>query len=209
MYHINAIDEVTQFQVVCTVEKISEAYLIPALEQLLAAFPFTIQGFHSDNGSEYINGRVARLLSKLLIDFTKSRARQTNDNALVESKNGAVVRKLFGHGHIPQRWAPLINAFNREHLTPYLNFHRPCFFPEIRTDQKGKTRKVYRYTMMMTPYEKLKSLPQAEDHLKPEATFEILDATAHQLSDNQAADRLQKARRQLFTTIHDRTQRTG
>ena len=209
VYHINAVDEVTQYQGVCTVEKISEQYLLPALEQLLAAFPFLIRGFHSDNGSEYINGRVARLLGKLLIDFTKSRARQTNDNALVESKNGAVVRKLFGHAHIPQRWAPLINTFNQEHLNPYVNFHRPCFFPETRTDPKGKERKVYRYATMMTPYEKLKSLPQAEDHLKPGITFEILDATAQQLSDNQAADLLQKARQHLFTMIHDRSQQTG
>jgi transposase InsO family protein len=209
VYHINAIDEVTQFQVVCTVEKISEAYLIPALEQLLAAFPFPIRGFHSDNGSEYINGRVARLLSKLLIEFTKSRARQTNDNALVESKNGAVVRKLFGHTHIPQRWASRINAFNQEHLNPYLNFHRPCFFPEIRVDQKGKERKIYRYATMMTPYDKLKSLSRATTHLKPAVTFEILDAIAHQLSDNEAADQLQKARQRLFTTIHERPQNTG
>ncbi|MDA1303637.1 MAG: transposase family protein [Nitrospirae bacterium] len=209
VYHINAVDEVTQFQVVCTVEKISEAYLIPALEQLLAAFPFLIRGFHSDNGSEYINGRVAALLGKLFIEFTKSRARQTNDNALVESKNGAVVRKLFGHGHIPQCWAPLMNAFNQEHLTPSLNFHRPCFFPEIRTDRKGTERKVYHYETMRTPYEKLKALPKAEDYLKPGITFEILDATAHRLSDNQAAALLQKARQQLFTTIHDRTQNTG
>lgn len=209
VYQINAVDEVTQFQVICTVEKISESYLIPALEQLLDAFPFPIQGFHSDNGSEYINGRVARLLGTLLIDFTKSRARQTHDNALVESKNGAVVRKLFGHGPIPQRWAPLMNTFNQKHLTPYLNFHRPCFFPEIQTDPKGKARKVYRSETMMTPSEKLKAIPKAEDHLKPGITFEILEATAHRLSDNQAADLLQKARQQLFTTIHDRTQNTG
>ncbi len=209
VYHINAVDEVTQFQVVCTVEKISEAYLLPALELLLEAFPFTIQGFHSDNGSEYINGRVAALLGKLLIDFTKSRARQTNDNALVEGKNGAVVRKLFGHGHIPQRWAPRMNVFNQEHLTPYLNYHRPCFFPEIRTDPKGKERKIYRYEAMMTPYEKLKSLPQGKASLKPGITFAILDATAQQFSDNHAADCLQKARQLLFTIIHDQTQNTG
>ena len=209
VYHINAIDEVTQFQVVCTVEKISEVYLIPALEQLLAAFPFLIRGFHSDNGSEYINGRVARLLSKLLIEFTKSRARQTNDNALVESKNGAVVRKLFGHTHIPQRWASRINAFNQKHLNPYLNFHRPCFFPEIRVDQKGKERKIYRYETMMTPYDKLKSLPRAKQYLKPTVTFEILEATAYQVSDTQAADQLQKARQRLFTTIHERTHNAG
>ena len=140
--HINAVEEITQFEVVWTVENISEAALLPALDELLAAFPFLIRGFHSDNGSEYINGRVAALLGKLFIEFTKSRARQTNDNALVESKNGAVVRKLYGHAHIPQRWASLINVFNQEHLNPYVNFHRPCFFPEIRTDPKGKERKI-------------------------------------------------------------------
>ena len=208
-YHINAVDEVTQFQVVCPVEKISEAYLLPALEQLFAAFPCRIRGCHSANGSEYLNGRVARLLSTLLIEFTKSRARQTNDTALAESKNGAVVRKLFGHAHIPQRWAPLSNVLNQEHLNPYLNFHRPGFVPEIRTEQKGKERKSYRYEGMMTPSEKLKSLPRAKHDLNPTVPFEILDVTAHQLSDNQAADLLQKARQQLFTTIHDRTQNAG
>jgi hypothetical protein len=67
-----------------------------------------------------------------------------------------VIRKLFGYGHIPQHWAPLINDFNRQYLNPYLNFHRPCFFPETRTDDKGKQRKIYLYENMMTPYERLK-----------------------------------------------------
>ena len=209
VYHINAVDEVTQFEVVCTVEKISERYLIPALEQLLETFPFILLGFHSDNGSEYINKRVAELLEKLLIEFTKSRSRHSNDNALAESKNGAVVRKLFGYGHIPQRWAPLINDFNQQYLNPYLNFHRPCFFPETRTDDKGKQRKIYRYENMMTPYDKLKSLPSAKDYLKLGVSFEILDRLAHQISDNQAADQLQKARQNLFKTIHGRTLKTG
>ena len=141
-YHINAVDEVTQFEVVCSVEKISERSLIPALEQMPDAFPFTLPGFHSDNGPEYINSRVAGLLDKLRIEFTRSRSRHSNDNALAESRNAAVVRKQFGYSHIPQRWAALINDFNREHLNPYLDFHRPCFFPETRTDAKGKERKV-------------------------------------------------------------------
>lgn len=209
VYHINAVDEVTQFEVVCTVEKISERYLLPALEQLLDTFPFQVLGFHSDNGSEYINRAVAALLEKLRVEFTKSRSRQSNDNALAESKNGAVVRKLFGYSHIPQRFAPLINDFNQQYLNPYINFHRPCFFPETRTDDQGKQRKVYRYETMMTPYDKLKSLPGAEAYLKPGVRFEILDAVAHQISDNQAADRLQKARQTLFKTIQGRTLRTG
>ena len=209
VYHINAVDEVTQFEVVCTVEKISERYLIPALEQLLKTFPFTVLGFHSDNGSEYINKVVAELLEKLRIEFTKSRSRHSNDNALAESKNGAVVRKLFGYSHIPQRWAPLINDFNQQHVNPYLNFHRPCFFPETRTDDKGKQRKIYPYENMMTPYDKLKSLPCASDYLKPGLNFEILDKLAHQISDNQAADQLQQARQKLFKTINGRTLKTG
>ena len=209
VYHINAVDEVTQFEVVCTVEKISERYLIPALEQLLEGFPFTLLNFHSDNGSEYINKRVAELLEKLRIEFTKSRSRHSNDNALAESKNGAVVRKLFGYSHIPQRWAPLINDFNQQHLNPYLNYHRPCLFPETRTDDKGKERKIYRYENMLTPYDKLKSLPNANDYLKPGLSFEILDKLAQQISDNQAADQLQKARRKLFKTINERTLKTG
>jgi len=94
---------------------------MPAIEQLLDCFPFFIQGFHSDNGSEYINCKVTALLQKLLIEFTKSRSRQTNDNALVESKNGSVIRKLFGYAHIPQRWAPLINTFNHKVLSQSLS----------------------------------------------------------------------------------------
>ena len=204
VYHINAVDEVIQMQMVLSLEKISERYLIPILKQLLADFPLVIQGFHSDNGSEYINKRVAELLEKLRIEFTKSRSRQTNDNALVESKNGHVVRKIFGHGHISKRWASLINDFNRQHLNPYINYHRPCLFPVIITDSKGKQRKRYPYQSLMTPYEKLKSLPDADQYLKPGITFEILDAIAYQQSDNEAADELQKARRQLFKTIHER-----
>ena len=166
VYHLNAVDQVTPFELITSVEQISEAYLIPALHYLLDAFPFVLHGFHSDNGSEYINKQVAKLLNKLLIEFTKSRARQTNDNALVESKNGAVVRKHLGYAHIPQHYAQRLNAFHSQHLNPYINFHRPCCFPLTVTDAKGKQRKTYPYKQMMTPYEKLKSLPKAACYLK-------------------------------------------
>ena len=205
VYHINAVDEITQFEVVCTLEKISERYLIPVLEQLLDTFPFVIKGFHSDNGSEYINKHVAKLLEKLLIEFTKSRARHTNDNALAESKNASIVRKHLGYSHIPQKWAPLINEFNQTHLNPYINYHRPCFFAEVIIDEKGKQRKRYPYDQMMTPYEKLKSLPNASCYLKAGTSFKQLDKIANKISDNEAADRLQKAKNQLFQTIFEGT----
>ena len=78
----------------------------PVLEALLRAFPFNVRGFHTDNGSEFINRKIAALLQALHIDeFTKSRPRRSNDNALVESKNGSVIRKHLGYGHIPSRYA--------------------------------------------------------------------------------------------------------
>src|SRR5206468_9932444 len=51
LYHINAVDEMTQWQIVAATPQISEHWLIPVLEQLLEQFPFLIRGFHSDNGS--------------------------------------------------------------------------------------------------------------------------------------------------------------
>ena len=203
VYHINAVDEVTQFEVVCSVERISECYLIPVLKQMLAAFPFIIKGFHSDNGSEYINKHVCELLTKLQIELTKSRSRHSNDNALAESKNASIVRKQFGYQHIAQKWAPLMNEFNLKYLYPYINYHRPCFFSEVNTDAKGKQTKTYSYRNMMTPYEKLKSLPSAETYLKPEIYFEILDEQVIEMTDNACVELLQKERKKLFNQIFE------
>ena len=205
LYHINAVDCVTQFEIVATCERLSEAYLLPVIETLLASFPFQILGFHADNGSEYINKTVAQLLEKLRVEFTKSRPRHSNDNGLAETKNGAIVRKHLGYSHIPQRFAAEVNAWCQGFLNPYVNFHRPCFFAEAITDEKGKTRKTYRLKDMMTPYEKLKSLPDAGAFLRPGMTFEQLDkiATAH--SDNEAAERLNEACKKLSQSIHRRS----
>jgi len=205
VYHINAVDCVTQFELVASCERLSEAYLLPALESLLEDFPFAILGFHADNGSEYINHTVAKLLNKLHIEFTKSRPRISNDNGLAETKNAAIVRKHLGYAHIPQRCAAQVNAFCREFLNPYVNFHRPCFFPDTITDTKGRIRKRYRFADMMTPYEKLKSLPNAHEFLKPGMSFQALDAYVAATSDNQAAQMLNQARAKLFQSIQRRS----
>jgi transposase InsO family protein len=205
IYYINAVDCVTQIQVVVAVAGISEAFLLPALLSILDYLPFTVRGFHSDNGSEYINGRVAKLLQKLLIEQTKSRARRSNDNALVESKNGSVIRKHFGYSHIPQQFAAPINQLCREHLLPYLNFHRPCFFPTTEINARGKAVKRYHYADMMTPYEKLKSLTNAASFLKPGVTFEQLDEESLALTDNQAATRFTLQRDKILSRIFKQT----
>lgn len=199
VYHINAVDEVTQWQVVGATVQISEAYLIPVLTAMLEQFPFRILGFHSDNGSEFINHRVAKLLEKLLIEQTKSRPRHSNDNGLAESKNGAVVRKHMGYHYIAAQHATAIQAFYAEHLNPYLNFHRPCGVPEQEVDAKGKSRRVYRW--FATPWEILRQLPDLSRHLKPDVTAVELEQWARRKSDTEAAREMQSAKRKLFASF--------
>ena len=205
VYHINAVDIVTQWELVASVQQISEAYLLPVIALLLDGFPFAIRGFHSDSGSEYINHKTAKLLEKLHVEFTKSRPRQTNDNALAECKNGAVVRKIMGYSHIPQKHATAINRFYADVLNPYLNFHRPCYFAVDTIDAKGKIRKTYPHDQIMTPWERLKSVPQYESFLKLGITFQSLEQHASRMSDNDAAKQVQKARKLLFQSINRRS----
>ncbi len=201
VYHINVIDEVTQWEILGAVEKISERYLAPLLlEDLIAQFPFRILGFHSDNGGEYINKVVAALLNKLLIRQTKSRARHCNDNALAEGKNRSIVRKHMGYAHIPGRYAGPINEFYRNHLNVYLNYHRPCGFATRKIDTKGKEKKVYK--TYQTPYEMLKSHLNASNFLKDGISFEKLDRIAYKKSDNECAQEMQKAKAELFKNFN-------
>jgi len=142
------VDEVTQWEIVASVERISEAYLVPVLETMLLQFPFVPRGFHSDKGS--------------------------------------VLRKQLGYAYIPRSCAePInrscaepINRFNEELFNPYINFHRPCFFPVPVIDPKGKIRKTYPYEEVMTPYGKLKSLPQAESCLRSNARSKFVARVA-------------------------------
>ena len=199
VYHINAVDEVTQWQVVGATAAISEAWLEPLLKAMPRQFPFRIRGFHSDNGSEFLNGTVKKLLNKLLIEQTKSRPRHCNDNGLVESKNGAVIRKHMGHTHIAAPHATLIQRFYQQHFNPYLNFHRPCGQPELLTDAKGKQKRVYR--QYATPWETFQKLPQAAGYLKPGQTIDALDRIAQAESDTAAARRMQQAKSKLFAAF--------
>jgi hypothetical protein len=199
VYHLNAVDEVTQWEILGAVEQISEMWLIPVLEAMMEQFPFPILGFHSDNGSEFINHTVAKLLNKLLVEQTKSRPRHSNDNGLVECKNGAVVRKHMGHGHIRAEHAEAINEFYQEHLNPYLNFHRPCGVPEVVTGAKGKQRRIYSW--YATPWEILRRMPDLARYMKPGLTVELMNQRAGRESDTACARRMQKEKQKLFATF--------
>ena len=201
VYHINAVDAVTQWEIIGCTAKISESYLLPVLEAMLHQFPFRLLGFHADNGSEFINHTVAKLLNKLLAEFTKSRAYKSQDNALVEGKNGAVIRKHIGWGHIASHHAEALQKFYTTHFNPYLNYHRPCGFATVTTASNGKRHRIYKAGLYATPYEKFKSLEQSETFLKPGITFAQLDRVALALSDTECAQKMRRAKVELLRKV--------
>lgn len=195
VYHINLVDEVTQWELVGCVPQITDEYMEPLLEALLEALPFMIVNFHSDNGSEYINKTVEKILERLLIKQTKSRSRKSTDNALVEGKNGSVIRKHMGRNFIDKSRAGVINEFYTSYFNIYLNYHRVCLYATDYVDKRGKIRKKYDQTFV--PYERFKSLENAEQYLKEGTTFAMLDEIAYDKSDNDFAEEMKKAKSKL------------
>lgn len=196
VYHINLVDEVTQWEIVGCVEGISEYFLLPLLEELIEAFPFKILNFHSDNGSEYINYTVAKLLNKLSIEQTKSRSRKSQDNGLVEGKNNAIIRKQMGYIYIPKKHAKSINQFYKNFLNSFLGFHRHCAFATDIIDEKGKIKK--KYDIYLTPCQRLLTISNVEQYLKEGVTRESLEKEMLAVSHLKVAEELQKEKSKLF-----------
>jgi hypothetical protein len=207
VYHINSVDEIDQWQIVFCVAQLSESCMLPALLEIFDQYPFTIFNFHSDRGRETINYVVANLLQRLVIKQTKSRSYHSGDNALVETKNGSVIRKNMGWEHINQGLVDDINSYYKNFFNPYLNFHRPCAYPTIEVDKKGKKRKIY--NLYQTPYDHLKSLPNAKIFLKKGVTFEQLDKVAYSHSDNEFATIMREEERKLFQKIRNHDNQNG
>ena len=202
IYIINAVDEVTQWEVTIAVPVICDRYMKSALLEILEQFPFEIFNFHSDRGGENINYLVAQMLDRLHINQTKSRARKTNDNALVECKNGHVIRKNFGW-HFVCRDHEVIEQYNRvfrDYFNVYVNFHRPSLFPEIVEDKKtGKITKKYKEAI--TPYQKLKAISKdkRQNFLKGKLNFKKLDIIEMEYSDNEFATIMRKEMSKLWS----------
>lgn len=202
VYHITCVDSISQWQVEACVQGISEAFLLPVLELVIAQFPFVIEGFQSDNGSEYINHKVAKMLEKLRIEQTKSRSHQSNDNALAESKNASVVRKHMGYAHIPKKHAQPINNFYQEYFNPWLNLHRPCMFATSKINDKGKVVKIYKHGDVKTPLEALVLLNKlGMVQFRTETMLANLLAQAKQQTDLAAAQKMQQAKHELFASF--------
>ncbi len=182
LYHLELVDEVTMFRFVASVERLDAPCLAPVLQDLLEAFPFAIRSFHSGHGSGQGDAGVAALLQALYADGV-ARACRGAGSVPVASSRGLTRR---------------VNGFTRNVLVPYLNYHRLRFFPVEQVDGTGRVRRCYRDLDVMTPYERLKSLPEAAACLRPGVTFARLDAVATAVSDSEAARTVNEAGIRLF-----------
>ena len=199
VYHINLVDEVTQWEILVCVDSITESSMAYVLAEALRFFPFVIIGFHSDNGGENINSEVAKVLQKRLIEQTKSRSGRCNDNALIESKNGSVVRKHMGHWHIPKYEARKINIFYRDCFNEFLNFHRMCAYPTVVVGENGKKKRVYEKTM--TPCQKLLSIPEVQKYLREDITTSDLKEKMLRVSHIEYAKMMHESKQKLFAAV--------
>ena len=117
---------------------------------------------------------------------------------MVEGKNGAIIRKHLGYGHIPAEHAEAVQKFYTAEFNSYLNFHRPCGFATVSLDSRGKRIRRYKREDYATPYEKLKSLKEAEKYLKSNLSFGQLDKTALKMSDTECARKMSAVKAELL-----------
>ena len=95
----------------------------------------------------------------------------------------------------------VINRWYGAWFVPYLNFHRPCAYRVTTIDSKGKQSHSYPVSGYMMPYEKLKSLPDAKQYLKPGISFELLDLQAYAMSDTQWAEAMQDNKATMWESV--------
>ena len=104
----------------------------------------------------------------------------------------------IGYGHIAGSHAAALQKFYVEHLNPYLNYHRPCGFATVSLDEHGKRQRKYKIEDYRTPFEKLQSLPEAEQVLKPGLSLPELEKQALAISDTACARRMSAAKGKLL-----------
>jgi len=131
-------------------------WIVRAAGELQGRFPFVLRVFDSDNGSEFINHRVAAWLQQHDIEQTRSRPYRKNDQATVESKNNHVVRKhAFYWRYDTSAELELLNQLWAV-VSLRLNFFTPTKKPTgYTTAANGRRQKVY--DDPRTPWQRVKN----------------------------------------------------
>lgn len=141
-----------------------QSLVVEGLEELFYQTPFPIKGIDSDNDSSFINETLLAFCQRRGIEFTRCRAYRKNDQAWVEQKNGAVVRRLVGY----ERFSGVIAGQTLAHLYRSARLHVNYFQPSFKLVSKSKigSRIKRKYEPPTTPCERLLQHPGVEDTVK-------------------------------------------
>lgn len=166
-----------------------QSLVIEGLKRMALQFPMPIQGIDADNDGAFINDTLVDYCKERSIAFTRSRAHQKNDQAWIEQKNGAVIRRMVGHDRLSGIVAGQALAQLLRVVCVYVNFFQPSFKLKERKREAGRV--IRKYHRPVTPCERLlahakitdaikESLRKQRDHLDP---VELL----HRIRQGQAA----------------------
>jgi hypothetical protein len=166
-----------------------QSLVTEGLDVLRRQFPIPILGVDSDNDSAFINDTLLAYCQQARLEFTRSRAYQKNDQAWIEQKNGAIVRRFVGYERLAGVVAGQCLAQLYQLVRLYVNHFQPSFKLRSKTREGAKVKKTY--YKPATPCERLLEhasvLEATKEKLRTEASrldpLELL----HRIRDAQAA----------------------
>jgi len=198
LYHINAVDEVTQWEIVVATPQISELWLLPVLEAILQQFPFVIHGFHSDNGSEFINYTVARLLENYSSN-RPGRGRTVPATTAWSSPRTApsfAAHRLRLHRRATRRGDGSVPPGVPQPVPQLPSALRCAHDPHPGQRQAPQDLPALGHALGVVP-----ELPGCERFLRPGVTLAELESFAQLQSDTEAALAMQRAKRKLLGSV--------
>jgi hypothetical protein len=138
-----------------SVKNKAQKWTFEAIKEIRTRLPFEIKGLHSDSGSEFINNILYRYCKSEHIHFTRSRPNRKNDNAHVEQKNNAVIRRFVGYcRYDTDEEVTVLNQLYVK-LRLYVNFFMPS--AKLKSKERIGSRIVKKYEPYRTPCERLLS----------------------------------------------------
>jgi hypothetical protein len=138
--------------------------VVETLDRIRVGLPFALRALDVDNGSEFVNERLIHYCLSHGIELTRSRPYRKNDQAWVEQKNGAVVRKLLGYRRFAgiAAAAAIARLYGASRL--FVNFFQPSF--KLAAKHRDGAKVFKRYHPPQTPCERLLQIESLSEAAK-------------------------------------------
>ena len=141
-----------------------QSLIVKGFAETQRVLPFAMLGLDTDNDTAFMNETVFNFCSDQRIEFTRSRAYKKNDQAWVEQKNGAIVRRLVGYGRLSGAAAVAALAGLYAVVRLYVNFFQPSF--KLKSKSRDGARVIKKYHEPATPCERLLQHPAVDETTK-------------------------------------------